>query len=65
MYYLFLTLFWVCVAIWCFCSVQWIRYTFIKKYKDTDKMLYWSIWILVNCLGINLCSLLMRLTRVG
>lgn len=43
MYYLFLTLFWVCFVIWCFCSIQWIRYTFIKKYKDTDKMLYWNI----------------------
>ena len=65
MYYLFLVLFWACFAIWCFCFIRWIQYTFIKKYKDTDKMLYWGIRILVSCLGVNLCNLLMKLTRVG
>ena len=35
--YLFLALFWICVAIWCFCFIKWIQYTFIKKYKESNK----------------------------
>ena len=58
-------LFWACFAIWCFCFIQWVQCTFIKKYKDTDKMLYWNIWILASCLGLNICNLFMKLTRVG
>jgi hypothetical protein len=63
--YLFLALFWICVAIWCFCFIKWIQYTFIKKYKDIDKMFYWNIWMLASCLGLNICNLFMKLTRVG
>ena len=62
MYYLFFVLFWVFTTIWVFCFIEWLINLFSK---NIDNMMYWNIWILGSCVGVNICNLLIKLTRVG